>query len=150
MTLSRVLPDEPDVALLLQRHFDQMRAQTPAESCHVLPAAGLEAENIHLFALRRDGRAVAVGAIKVSDRQGELKSMHTAVERRGQGLGREILRGLMEHAHALGVTRLVLETGSGPEHLAARSLYASEGFEQCAPFGDYSEDPLSHFMARAL
>jgi putative acetyltransferase len=32
----------------------------------------------------------------------------------------------------------------------ARTLYAQAGFEVCAAFGDYREDPNSVFMSRAL
>jgi putative acetyltransferase len=135
---------------LLQRHFDLMRAQTPSESCHVLPAAALEAEDVFLFAIRQKGQAVAVGALRVIGRTGEVKSMHTAAEHRGQGLGRQILLGLIAKARELGVCELALETGSGPEHFASRSLYAAEGFVECPPFGAYRADPLSLFMARAL
>lgn len=148
--LDAVRPDEADVAALLERHFNLMREQSPPESCHVLPANALDHPDIHLYALRRKSRAVAIGAIRVSGFAGELKSMHTAMEARGHGYGRVLLVGLLEKARALGLSRLELETGSGREHLAARSLYTSEGFAECPPFGDYTYDPLSIFMAREI
>jgi putative acetyltransferase len=143
-------PGEADVALLLTRHFDLMRAQTPPESCHVLPAEALSAPGIMLFALRRAGRAVAVGALRVNGTWAEVKSMHTMVEERGQGHGRALLRRMIDAARDIEIARLMLETGAGPEHEAARALYLSEGFEPCPPFGDYVEDPLSVFMVRAV
>ncbi len=36
------------------------------------------------------------------------------------------------------------------EFLAARTLYASEGFTECEPFGSYRPDPASTFMTRPL
>ncbi len=147
-TLDAVRPDEADVAALLERHFNLMREQSPPESCHVLPARALDHPDIHIFALREAGQAVAIGAIRAGGKTGELKSMHTAAEARGRGHGRALLLGLMEQARALGLSELKLETGSGAEHRAARHLYASEGFQECPPFDDYIEDPLSTFMAR--
>jgi putative acetyltransferase len=148
--LGRVRPDDPGVGALLARHYEMMRAQTPEESCHVLPVDALSGPDMHLYALTDGGEVLAVGALRVSGTTGELKSMHTRAERRGQGLGRALLRGLMKEARVLGLTRLVLETGSGAEHSAARGLYAAEGFSECPAFGDYAPDPLSVFMARML
>ena len=46
--------------------------------------------------------------------------------------------------------RLSLETGAQPSFAAARRLYASEGFAECPPFGDYRPDPNSTFMTLSL
>lgn len=141
---------DSDVAALLGKHFDLMRAQSPPESCHVLPADQLAGDDIHLFALRGEGRLLAVGAIRVYGAWGELKSMHTDQAVRGQGLGSVMLQELIKQARQFGLRSLKLETGSGPEHEPARRLYQSAGFVTCAPFGDYSADPLSMFMSRAI
>lgn len=148
--LDRVNASEPDVSALLEAHFALMRSQSPPESCHVLPARALNADNICLYALRENGTALAVGALRVEGDAGEVKSMHTAAAARGRGLGRALLRGLLQEAQKIGLTHLQLETGSGPDHAAARGLYVSEGFVACAPFGSYVEDPLSLFMTREL
>ena len=143
-------PDEPDVAALIKRHFELMREQSPPESCHVFSGAALEAPDIHLFALRKKGRAVAVGALRNFGIMGELKSMHTAEEERGNGFARLLLKRLTEQARQLGISQLALETGSSVAHEPARRLYASEGFSECPPFGDYTADPLSLFMSKSL
>lgn len=137
---------------LLEAHFTQMRAQTPAESCHVMTADELRAAGARVF-VGRDaaGEVVAIGAIKPLDATAaELKSMHCHVARRGQGLGRALLSHLLDQAGCAGFASLWLETGSGAEFAAARALYRSAGFTGCAPFGDYSADPLSVFMMRPL
>jgi putative acetyltransferase len=46
--------------------------------------------------------------------------------------------------------RLSLGTGSWPYFAPARALYARHGFVECAPFGDYREDPNSVFMTLEL
>ncbi len=143
-------PETPDIQALLHRHVALMQAQTPPESCHALPASALDADDIALFALREAGVLLAVGAVKVQDEMGEIKSMHTAQEARGKGAARALLDALMAHAREMDIRALFLETGSGAEHEAARNLYLKAGFEPCGPFGDYGADPLSVFMRRAL
>lgn len=148
--LRRVAPDAPGVAEVLARHVALMRAQSPAESCHVLPAEALAPPDITVFALHDADGVVAVGALRLFLPDAELKSMHTVAERRGSGFGRRLLAGLMDEARRAGVRRLYLETGAGPEHAAARALYHSAGFVTCAPYGSYKQDPLSVFMVLTL
>jgi putative acetyltransferase len=76
--------------------------------------------------------------------------MHTRFDARGRGVARQLLHALLAHARALGLSRVNLETGSGPDHAAARALYAGAGFVSCGPFGAYRADPLSHFMTLPL
>lgn len=135
---------------LLARHLAQMQAQTPPESCHALPTDALMAPGIVLLGLREDAVLVGVGALKTCDGYGEIKSMHTAAEARGRGVARRVLEALIGAARAQGLPRLNLETGSGPEHAAARALYGKAGFVTCSPFGNYRSDPLSHFMTLRL
>jgi putative acetyltransferase len=80
----------------------------------------------------------------------ELKSMRTDPLRRRSGIARTILDYLLNDARDRGVQRLSLETGSMEFFAPARALYASAGFEPCAPFGSYRADPHSAFMTLAL
>ena len=148
--ISQVSVDDPDVATLIQRHVELMRSQTPEEACHVMTSEALANDDTDLLVLRENGRALAIGALRHMGTFGELKSMHTAVEARGRGLGRSMVRALVARARDAGMTHVSLETGSGPEHMAARALYASEGFSECPPFGGYSAHPLSVFMTRSI
>lgn len=149
-SITRAQVSDDDVAALLDRHFRLMRSQSPAESCHVLPAEDLTAADVSLFALRDQGHLLAIGALRNFGDWGELKSMHTAKEARGRGAGRAMLTALIQEARELGLKHLNLETGSGQEHLAARRLYENAGFSDCPPFGNYVADPLSVFMTCAL
>lgn len=144
-------PDTADVRDLLLRHFQLMRSQSPEESCHVMAPDALSDADALLFGLRRDGVLLGIGAITViGTDHGELKSMHTAEEARGQGVGRRLINGLTDAAEARGIKRLSLETGTGATFAAARQLYLSEGFSICPPFGSYTADPLSVFMTKLL
>jgi putative acetyltransferase len=148
--ISAARVDEPDVAALIQRHVALMRSQTPAEACHVMTSDALANDETDLLVLRENGRALAIGALRHMGTWGELKSMHTSAEARGRGLGRAMVRALVGRARDAGMTCVSLETGSGPDHMTARALYASEGFSECPPFGGYSAHPLSVFMTRSI
>jgi putative acetyltransferase len=76
--------------------------------------------------------------------------MHTAVEARGRGVGRAVVRHLLAVARENGCERVSLETGSMEAFLPARELYESFGFSYCPPFGDYAPDPNSVFLTRVL
>ena len=151
LTVTPDTPASPDVAALLTRHFELMRATSPEESCHVMTPDTLLARDVSLFAARAGEAVLGVGALAViAPGHGELKSMHTAAEARGRGVARAVLAALMDAARAQGLTRLSLETGSADEFAAARARYTAHGFEPCPPFGDYVLDPLSVFMTRVL
>ena len=150
-TPEQVRVDDPDVAALLPRHFELMRASSPEESCHVMDDAALAGAEASVFALRGADGVLGICALAVIEPgHGEVKSMHTAEAARGLGVGRILLRHLMDEARTAGLTRLSLETGSAELFAPARALYAAEGFEICPPFGSYVEDPLSVFMTRTL
>ena len=151
LIVARDTPDKPDVSALLLRHFELMRASSPEESCHVMEPGTLLEKGAVLYAARDGGDVLGVGAMALlAPDHGELKSMHTRQEARGRGVGAAILRALMDHGRDAGLARLSLETGSADLFAPARALYAAHGFETCAPFGNYVEDPLSVFMTRTL
>jgi putative acetyltransferase len=100
---------------------------------------------------REAGRLLGVGALKRLDADhAEIKSMHTTASARGRGVGAAVLDHLLAEARAAGHARVSLETGTMQEFEAARRLYASRGFEPCAPFGGYPVDPSSTCMTRLL
>jgi len=151
LSAAREDPATADVKALLIRHFEMMRAGSPEESCHVTPPESFGDQDETLLGVRRDGVLLGIGAIKeIATGHGELKSMHTAAEARGQGVARAILEALLAEAQQQGLTRLSLETGTAEMFAPARGLYENAGFEVCPPFGDYVIDPLSVFMTRAV
>ena len=156
MTAERPIPervsvDDADVRALLVRHFELMRSQSPEESCHVMDDSALRASGAQILGWRDQGVLQGIVALTViAPGHGEIKSMHTAQEARGRGVGRVLLRHLIAMAQEQGLERLSLETGSADSFAAARALYASEDFALCPPFGAYKEDPLSVFMTRTI
>ena len=145
--------DDPlaeDVRELLERHLAFATSHTPPEDVHALDVDGLRDPAITFFSFRRKGELLGVGALKQLDRRhAELKSMHIVHAARGRGIGRAMLEHLGV-ARDRGVSRVSLETGSGPPFVPARSLYAGAGFRPCEPFADYSPSRDGTFAAFLL
>jgi putative acetyltransferase len=143
--------DSLDVRALLELHFALMRSTSPSEACHVLPVDGLRDPAVTFWSARDGGRLVGVGALKeLSPDHGEVKSMRTAPDALGLGVGRLLLHQIVDQARQRGYGRLSLETGSTAPFAAALHLYASAGFLPCGPFGNYRDTPFTRFLTREL
>ena len=144
-------PRAPDITALLQRHLELMRATTPPAFVFALDVGALVDPAITFCSARRDGVVLGVGALKeLGAEQGELKSMHTAAEARGQGIGAAVLDHLVGLARERGYQRLSLETGVQDAFAPARGLYATRGFTVCGPFDSYPDSGNSVFMTLDL
>ena len=144
-------PRAADVRALLERHLAFANDHSPPEDVHALDVEALVDPSITFVAYRDSGTLLGVGALKDhGDGHGELKSMHTAAEARGRGVGSSILAYLVALARSQDITRLSLETGTPEAFAPARSLYARHGFVECGPFGDYQLSDYSAFMTREV
>ena len=76
---------------------------------------------------------------ELGPRVGELKRMYVAPDVRGKGIGRSLLARLEAEARALGLARLVLETGS--RQTEALALYRRAGFTEISAYGEYGASP---------
>jgi putative acetyltransferase len=150
----RISIDDPyadDVRALLERHLAFAHAQSPPEDVHALDVERLVDRSITFFSSRRDGMLLAIGALKhLDDEHAELKSMHTAAEVRGRGVGGVMLGHLLMVAKERGYRRVSIETGSMAAFAPARAMYSSAGFTTCGPFGDYVLSPNAMFMTLEL
>jgi len=143
--------DSVDVIDLLRFHFDQMQSTSPPEACHVLPLDGLKDPAVTFWAVRDEGRLVGVGALKeLASDHGEVKSMRTAPEALGRGVGSLVLAHIVNEARRRGYARLSLETGNTEPFAAALRLYERDGFVSCGPFGDYQDTPFTRFFTCEL
>lgn len=145
-------PTAADVLALLQEHLDDMYATSPPESVHALDVERLHTPDITFVTARADdGTLLGCGALKQHDATlGELKSMRTTAAARGRGVGAAVLGHLLDVARDRGLARVSLETGAEEYFAPARRLYARHGFVPCAPFADYTHDPLSVYLTLAL
>lgn len=136
---------------LIARHLRGMHDSSPPESIHALDVESLRDPTVSFWSAWVGEDLAGIGALKRLDAErSEIKSMRVDDRFRGQGIGRALLRHIIEEARARGVTSLWLETGSSKDFDPARRLYASEGFTKCRPFGHYVLDAHSTFMTRAL
>ena len=88
----------------------------------------------------QEGTPVGCGALRLLDPEtAELKRMYVSPAVRGRGLGRRLVAALQAEARALGVRRLVLETGV--RQAAALALYRATGFHPIPLFGEYCLSP---------
>jgi putative acetyltransferase len=154
MADGRISVDDPraeDVRALLGRHLEFARSTTRPEEVFALDVDALADPAVTFYSLRDDGRLLGVAALKrLDDEHGEVKSMHTAEEARGAGIGRALLDHVVGVARERGYRRLSLETGAGPAFEPARRLYARAGFTPCEAFGDYVPSPRSAYMTLLL
>ena len=121
-----------------------------AELSVVYPEAGathfrLDVEEVSgnrgaFLIVSQDGTPVGCGALRLIDSEtGELKRMYVTPALRGTGLGRRLVSALEAEARALGVRRLVLETGI--RQAAALALYRATGFQPIPLYGEYCLSP---------
>jgi putative acetyltransferase len=144
-------PSREDVRALVARHLDFAREVTPPGHVHALAADDLADPAVTFLGARADGELVAIGALRELDPlHGELKSMHTAAEHRGEGHAAAMLDHLLNVARERGYERVSLETGTMPSFAPARSLYTTRGFVSCEPFGDYTLNEYSVCMTLLL
>jgi len=141
----------PEIAAFLAEHLEEMHSVTPPESVHALDLDRLRAPEVTFWSVWDAKGLVGCGALKeTGPRRGEIKSMRTAVSKRGQGIGSRVLKHILDEAVRRGYESLSLETGAMAEFAPARALYERYGFEVCGPFDDYAEDPNSVFMTKRL
>ena len=144
-------PRRPEVRALLERHLTFCLTETPPEHSFALDVDGLLDPRVTFVSFRDGANVLGVAAIKELDgAHVEVKSMHTAAEARGRGVGRALLAYLLDTARARGYQRVSLETGTTPGFAAARALYESVGFTPAGPFGGYPETGDNMFYSLAL
>lgn len=141
-------PKSPTVAALLRESHALMEQLFPAGDNHYLSLDALTKPDVHFFVARKTGDVVGTGAVVEQDGYGEIKSMFVAKHARGQGVADAMMRQLEDHARALKLPVLRLETGNSLN--SAMRLYGRHGFDLCDPFGDYTESATSLFMEKTL
>ncbi len=140
-----------EIAEFLEEHIREMKSVSPPESKHALDLEGLRKPEITFWTVWDDDRLIGCGAMKELDADlAEIKSMRTTALYRGQGIASMLLQHILNEAKQRGYQRISLETGSMPFFEPARNLYAKYGFEYCAPFSTYREDPNSVFMTKLI
>jgi GNAT superfamily N-acetyltransferase len=87
-----------------------------------------------------DDVAVGCGAVRSLDETtAEIKRMYVDPSVRGRGIGRAMVEALEHEARLLGITTVVLETGT--RLATAIKLYEALGYSQIPLFGEYLSSP---------
>jgi len=141
-------PALPDAVRLMAQLDDYLNQLYPAESNHLMPIAALQRPNVTFVVAKVDSQVAGCGALVNQGTYAELKRMYVVSEFRGLKIGRQLLQALENMAQTAGLPMIRLETGISQP--AAIKLYQRSGYQPCEPFGDYSHDPLSLFMAKQL
>jgi len=144
--------NHPDVGPMIEQLNRELIDTEPdgGKCFHSLSAAEVQ-DGGAFFVAYLDDAPLACGAYRRVDATpgaAEVKRMWAHPDSRGFKLGAAILATIVQAATADGYRELKLETG---EHLtAAVGLYRRAGFEQCEPWGEYTDSPLSHCMRMTL
>lgn len=132
---------------LLRLHLAGMVAESPAGHVFALDLSGLRAPGVTVWTARVAGRVAAIAALRVmGDGTGELKSMRTHPDFLRQGVAAVLLEHVVREARRLGLSRLSLETGSGPAFAPALALYRRRGFADGPAFGAYEKSAFNQFL----
>ncbi len=137
-TVAAALIDALNVELLA-RYPEPGATHFSLDPTEVAPGNGI------FVVARFQGRPVGCGALRrvresalvreLGPQVGELKRMYVAPDVRGKGIGRALLDRLEAEARAIGLTRLVLETGTRQGE--ALALYQRAGFTAIPAYGEY-------------
>jgi putative acetyltransferase len=142
-------PDTPDAKGLIAELDAHLEPLYPRQSRHGYNVDKLLAEGVTFFLIRSDGTPAGCGGIKlVGSEYGEIKRMYVRPEFRGLGFGELMVTHLASFARSQSITTLRLETGIH-QH-AAIALYERLGFRPIAPFGPYTDDPVSRCYEKRL
>jgi putative acetyltransferase len=126
----------------------------PAESNHLVSATVLShAPNLLLGAFTADSPTTPIGCVGllvVGQEPGtaEIKRLFVESASRGQGVATRLMDYLEAEVSARGLVELRLETGIYQKE--SLGLYLGRGYVTIPPFGHYTEDPMSVFMAKRL
>lgn len=140
-----------EIQALLRAHAEGMMANSPLGACHYLDLTGLQVPEITVWSLWDGDQLAGCGALReIDSTHGEVKSMRTAEEHLGKGVGRRILEHIINTSRVRGYERLSLETGSTDAFAAAIHLYESSGFVSAGPFAGYEPNEFSRFFTLEL
>ena len=136
-----------DARQLLALHLAKMHENSPPESVFALNLSGLVSPEVIVFTAHRDGRLASVGALRMlAEGSAEVKSMRTHPDFLRMGAASRVLEAIIAEAARRGITRLSLETGSGPTFKPALALYRRRDFRDGAPFSPYEQTAFNQFL----
>jgi putative acetyltransferase len=132
---------------LLRLHLQGMQSSSPPGSVFALDLSGLKVAGVSVWTAWIGDAVAGIGALRdLGDRTGELKSMRTHPAFLRRGVASALLEHIVSVARERGMTRLSLETGSGPAFEPALALYRRRGFVDGEAFAQYRRSPFNQFL----
>lgn len=134
-------PRPGSMGIIVARHaeiYTREFGYAPAFEGYVMQAClefvqGFSPPRDRVFIAERGGEFLGSIAVKgLPDATAQLRFLLLDRQARGLGLGKKLVRRVLDHARALGERRMVLETAS--DLTAARALYAAHGFRHVGSF----------------
>lgn len=136
---------------LLALHLQGMHANSPPGSVFALDLSGLQVPAVTVWTVWEGDAVIGVGALKeLGDGNSELKSMRTHPDHLRKGVAARLLDHIITEARLRHLSRVSLETGSGPAFEPALALYRKRGFRDGGPFSDYQASAFSQFLHLTL
>lgn len=135
ISILRTTSDNPDFQELV-RHLDaELRVRDGDEAAFYLQFNKIDTIK-HAVVAYEGEEAVGCGALRAYGTDTvEVKRMFVPLDKRGQGIASEILKGLEAWAVELGFKKCILETGhKQPEAIA---LYSKNGYSVIPNYGQY-------------
>ncbi len=132
----------PDAARLIAALNAELKATFPEPGAthFSLSSAQVGAGDGAFLVAYHDEVAVGCGAVRrLDETTAELKRMYVDPSVRGRGIGRALVEALEREARLLGVTKVVLETGT--RLTPAMKFYEAMGYARIPLFGEYLSSP---------
>ncbi len=123
-------------ALIAELDAELSSLYPPEANFFELEEAEVAGHNGVFLVARVNGEALGCGAFRRIDTlSAEVKRMYVKPSGRGKGVGRAILQAIESQAHAVGIRRMLLETGT--KQREALVLYERAGYVKVPLFGRY-------------
>jgi len=154
MTLSVHPTSSGNARALFAGSDAHVAALYPADSNHLVSAEDLStAPNLLLGAFTQQSPTTPIGCVGLlvagqEPGTAEIKRLFVESSSRGVGVAQALMDHLEAEATQRGIRELRLETGIYQEE--SLGLYRGRGYVTIPPFGHYTEDPMSVFMAKRL
>ena len=148
IVIRQVDPKRAEVIELIHQLDEYQETMYPPESNHLDSLDELSKTNVYFLAAYIDSEICGIGAVKVLNDYGEIKRLYVPEKYRGKGIAENIVKELENCLIKRSIFTARLETGV--HQLGAIGLYKKLGYSKIAPFGGYTEDPLSVFMEKNM
>ena len=143
-----ISPLREDVQYLITQLDQHHLSHYPLEVCHLTQSEQLAEMDCVIIGAFDESVLCGMGAVIFFDDYAEITRMFVLDEYRGNRIANTILTKLIELVKERKLPVVKLETGE--KFKAAVELYRLNGFEVCAPFGEYVNSAHNLYMQKIL